>query len=277
MTNLYISFNSERQPYKFGGKELDEMHGLNWYDQGARPFDAIIPRTPTIDPLAEKYYNTSPYVQWGNNPINRIDPDGRVDIDANTQQQYPRLTEYLKNLLQEWNNKGETFKTAFKETSGLNDEQITAMLTFGQGPKLEVKNLDTSTSKINGETYLSDDGHGGVNNQNNGKGKIALDNDVVGMMENAQTSMDKETGHVMVESTTFHELTHVGNATTSHTGDGQFEESGRAFETKVYGQDIGRSNVATYVSSIRPKLIPIPALPILVVPNPHVIYSPIKF
>jgi hypothetical protein len=43
MTNLYISFNSERQPYKFGGKELDEMYGLNWYDQGARPFDAIIP------------------------------------------------------------------------------------------------------------------------------------------------------------------------------------------------------------------------------------------
>jgi RHS repeat-associated protein len=83
MTNLYISFNSERQPYKFGGKELDEMHGLNWYYQGARPFDAIIPRTPTIDPLAEKYYNTSPYVQWGNNPVNAVDRDGRLVIFIN--------------------------------------------------------------------------------------------------------------------------------------------------------------------------------------------------
>jgi hypothetical protein len=42
------SISQELQPYKFGGKELDEMHGLNWYDQGARPFDAIVPRTPTI-------------------------------------------------------------------------------------------------------------------------------------------------------------------------------------------------------------------------------------
>jgi RHS repeat-associated protein len=85
MTNLYISFNSERQPYKFGGKELDEMHGLNWYDQGARPFDAIIPRTPTIDPMAEKYYNTSPYVQYANNPVRFVDPDGKVTYVTSNQ------------------------------------------------------------------------------------------------------------------------------------------------------------------------------------------------
>jgi RHS repeat-associated protein len=71
------STNSEQQPYKFGGKEYDEMHGLNWYDQVARPFGAVIPITPTPDPLSEKYYNTSPYVQWGNNPVKFIDPDGK--------------------------------------------------------------------------------------------------------------------------------------------------------------------------------------------------------
>jgi RHS repeat-associated protein len=71
------STNSEQQPYKFGGKEYDEMHGLNWYDQGARPFGAVIPVTPTPDPLSEKYYSTSPYAQWGNNPVKYIDPDGR--------------------------------------------------------------------------------------------------------------------------------------------------------------------------------------------------------
>jgi hypothetical protein len=37
----------------------------------------VIPVTPTPDPLSEKYYSTSPYVQWGNNPIRYIDPDGR--------------------------------------------------------------------------------------------------------------------------------------------------------------------------------------------------------
>jgi len=64
------------QPYKFGGKEYDEMHGLNWYDQGARPFNGVIPISPTPDPLAEKNYSVSPYVQWGNNPVRNVDLRG---------------------------------------------------------------------------------------------------------------------------------------------------------------------------------------------------------
>ncbi|GHT50721.1 hypothetical protein FACS189440_18630 [Bacteroidia bacterium] len=77
MVNSFISSNSERQPYKFGNKELDEMHGLNTYDQVTRQFGTIIPVTPTMDLLAEKNYSTSPYSQYGNNPVNYIDPDGR--------------------------------------------------------------------------------------------------------------------------------------------------------------------------------------------------------
>lgn len=34
----------------------------------------------TVDPLAEKYYNISPYAYVANNPINAIDPDGRKII-----------------------------------------------------------------------------------------------------------------------------------------------------------------------------------------------------
>ena len=56
---------------------------LNRYDQGARPFDLILPRTPAVDPLAEKYYSVSPYVQYGNNPVNVVDPDGRLVIFIN--------------------------------------------------------------------------------------------------------------------------------------------------------------------------------------------------
>jgi hypothetical protein len=36
-----------------------------------------------MDPLAEKYYNTSPYAQCLNNPVNAVDRDGRLVIFIN--------------------------------------------------------------------------------------------------------------------------------------------------------------------------------------------------
>ena len=61
------------------GKEFDRMHGLDWYDYGARMDDPVIGRWKTVDPLAEKYYDVSPYVYCHNNPINRYDPNGMDD------------------------------------------------------------------------------------------------------------------------------------------------------------------------------------------------------
>ena len=65
------------QKYKYNGKELDMMHGLNTYDYGARQYDAILPSWDRIDPLAEKYYNVSPYVYCADNPVNAVDQDGK--------------------------------------------------------------------------------------------------------------------------------------------------------------------------------------------------------
>ena len=35
------------------------------------------------DPLAEKYYNISPYAYCANNPVNFVDPDGKFPFVAN--------------------------------------------------------------------------------------------------------------------------------------------------------------------------------------------------
>ena len=70
------------QPYKYNSKEFVEMHGLDEYDSKARWYYPAICRTTTMDPLAEKYYSTSPYAWCGNNPIRNIDPDGRKIIIA---------------------------------------------------------------------------------------------------------------------------------------------------------------------------------------------------
>ena len=41
------------QSYKYNGKELDRMHGLDWYDYGTRYYDAVLGRWMCVDPLAE--------------------------------------------------------------------------------------------------------------------------------------------------------------------------------------------------------------------------------
>ena len=68
------------QPYKYNGKELDAKKGLNWYDYGARHYDAALGRFTTVDSLAEKHYSESLYTYCYSNPINCIEPNGKDGI-----------------------------------------------------------------------------------------------------------------------------------------------------------------------------------------------------
>lgn len=52
------------------------MHGLDWYDYGARHMSPDVGRFATIDPMTEKYYSISTYVYCVNNPIKYVDIDG---------------------------------------------------------------------------------------------------------------------------------------------------------------------------------------------------------
>lgn len=65
------------QPYKYNGKELETVKGLNRYDYGARHYDASKARFTTIDPLSENDCSVSPYAYCMNNPMRFIDPDGK--------------------------------------------------------------------------------------------------------------------------------------------------------------------------------------------------------
>ena len=67
-------------PFKFSGKELDDITGL--YDHGARNRNPITAVWYGIDELFEKYPENGPYGYCGGNPVRYFDPDGRLLKDS---------------------------------------------------------------------------------------------------------------------------------------------------------------------------------------------------
>jgi len=113
---------SSNQRYKYNGKEFDRMHGLDWYDYGARYHDPAIVRWFSVDQLAEKYRETSPYVYCANNPIKHIDPDGKEKI----------------SLLSAYTN-GKSNKDLYKEVRSFKDEKNVINIWAHGSPKAIVQ------------------------------------------------------------------------------------------------------------------------------------------
>ena len=76
-----LSYNSEYQKSKYIGKEFDHMHGLDWYDHGARMYDAARVAWDKTERLYGKFNNWNLYCYGLDNPIKFIDKDGREPGD----------------------------------------------------------------------------------------------------------------------------------------------------------------------------------------------------
>jgi len=96
------SQNGEVQRYKYNGKELDRTHGLDWYDYGARNYDAALVRWNGVDELCEKYCPFSSYSYCLNNFVNNMDTDGKRVLFAKGtsdafKQYFKQAITYLKS------------------------------------------------------------------------------------------------------------------------------------------------------------------------------------
>ncbi|MCM1502160.1 MAG: RHS repeat-associated core domain-containing protein [Bacteroidales bacterium] len=64
--------------WRYNGKELQTFAGIPYIDYGAKMYDYDTGRWFVPDPLAEKYYSVSPYAFCCGNPVNFVDPNGKV-------------------------------------------------------------------------------------------------------------------------------------------------------------------------------------------------------
>ena len=77
--------NTSSQPYRYGGKELVTLGGLNLSDFGARWLDSPSGTFTTMDPLCEDFQHLSPYLYCAGNSIKYIDPSGMDIWEVNGQ------------------------------------------------------------------------------------------------------------------------------------------------------------------------------------------------
>ena len=107
-SNISSSGNSLAQNWKFNNEELEKGLDIEIYSFKYRQYDATIGIWLSVDPLADAFFENSPYNYNFNNPIYFIDPDGRAPktptitnifliINANGTQKLAALNNILNN------------------------------------------------------------------------------------------------------------------------------------------------------------------------------------
>ena len=85
--------------FTFTGKERDEETGYGYF--GARYMDhELMTMWLSVDPMADKYPNISPYAYCAWNPVKLVDPDGR-EIDISALEKKNKKGEYVHKQLRD--------------------------------------------------------------------------------------------------------------------------------------------------------------------------------
>ena len=215
--------DSDVQPQRYNGKELDKMHGLNTYDYGARQYNPVTARWDRMDPLCEKYYGVSPYAYCVGNPMNAIDPDGRFIISKEQAKKYPRLNLYLQKGIQGIL-KNPTIMKALRIAGRFTDKQIQEMVTYGKGPIVNV-------------TQLIENQDGYFDPEENSK-VLNISKNIVNDLEDPE-GPNADVALFIVGVSILHEFSHYGDYLAG-SPDGKDREDGDIFEELAYGKKIKR-------------------------------------
>jgi RHS repeat-associated protein len=182
--------------YLYNGKEQQTDFNIHLYDYGARFYDPQLARFHTIDPMADTYFDLSPYNYVANNPLIFIDPDGmliddytlnkktgEVKLVKETDDTHDRVLETNRKGEVEHNKKGEAKVAIDKVEKGIlkdgqnfkNEDQVISVGGKGQPSAEGVKSFTLNLSEyvgneIKGFSYSSN-GSGDVSDMVLGKFK----------------------------------------------------------------------------------------------------------
>ncbi len=239
--------------FTFNGKEKDnETYGEgNAYDFGARIYDSRLGRFLSIDPFFKLNYSISTYNFSENSPIQFVDFNGLFKLDPRFKEQdYPALTNILKNLNNVVNNNPNLLNALKENGTFETNEDLYAILTYGTGPEVQVGKmpftngpLGTIFNQANGVTRIDPKLYG----KPEATQKVSLNSRRVNKLESLYKKLndpnisDAKRERIQkryarvgfnITKTILHEAAHVGNNLRGKKMDG-FLNSNREFSKGV--------------------------------------------
>ena len=153
-------------------------------------------------------------------------PDFKYPAGSNYSTQYPKLTEYLKNKIPALKN-NQFIINKLVQYSELNSQQIINDLKWGQGPTIQIAQLDSRGVNCYGIFSSAT------------PNVLTIDIDFVNLLENSTPGPEGDSLAFLLGVTILHEYVHLGDFVD---GIDQPGEEGLLFEQATYGETIWLNN-----------------------------------